>query len=92
MAKPSEGVIDELAQTLLRYIVRPGAGDAVDGIYQWWIPKLRTIHIRSDVGPHWHCSRVHARCICALVLIGKSSPLMAGPTGLIGVSPPPNHG
>jgi hypothetical protein len=42
--------IDELADTILRYIAaRPNACDTIDGVCQWWIPRQRYIDARNDV-------------------------------------------
>jgi hypothetical protein len=42
--------IDELAETILRYIAScPHACDTVDGICEWWLPRQRYLEARTDV-------------------------------------------
>jgi len=42
--------IDELAETILRYVAScPDACDTVDGICDWWIPQQRYVESKSQV-------------------------------------------
>jgi hypothetical protein len=42
--------VDELAQTILRYVAsRPNACDTLDGICEWWIPRQRYVEAKSEV-------------------------------------------
>ena len=42
--------VDELAETILRYVTScPDAADTIDGICEWWIPQQRYVQAKSDV-------------------------------------------
>jgi hypothetical protein len=42
--------VDELAETILRYVAsRPNACDTIDGICDWWIPRQRYVEAKGDV-------------------------------------------
>lgn len=48
--KQASDAIDELAETILRYVARcPNACDTVEGICDWWIPRQRYWEAKSDV-------------------------------------------
>lgn len=48
--KQASDSIDELAETILRYVARcPNACDTVEGICDWWIPRQRYLEAKSDV-------------------------------------------
>lgn len=42
--------VDELAETILRYVARcPNACDTLDGICEWWIPRQRYDDAKGDI-------------------------------------------
>lgn len=44
------GTIDELADTILRYVAeRPDACDTLDGVCDWWLTRQRYFDRRTDV-------------------------------------------
>ena len=48
--KQADDSVDELAQTILRYVAScPGACDTLDGICDWWIPRQRYVEAKGDV-------------------------------------------
>lgn len=43
--------IEEIAQTILRYLRRrPSASDSLDGIHRWWMREQRYADSLQDVG------------------------------------------
>ena len=49
-AAPSVDSLDEIAATILRYVLlHPNACDTLDGITDWWLPRQRCFEARADV-------------------------------------------